>query len=289
MADFLRHHREALQPEDVGLSRGARRRTRGLRREEVASLSDMSTDYYSRLEQRRGPQPSEQMLAAIAGGLRLTADERDHLFRLAGHSVPARSLGSSHVSPVLIHVLDRLDTPAQVVSYLGDTLAQNSLSVALVGDQMKYSGLARSILYRWFLDPSERQIYLPEDHDHQGRAHAAHLRGVLAREQDVDTRAQSIFNELSAKSPEFARVWDDHEVAIRVNGEAKRFIHPSIGLITFDFQALVAEGQAQALLVYTAKPGTEDSKKLELLSVIATRTSATAAKPSDTRGVQLRS
>lgn len=88
LADFLRRRREALQPEDVGLRRGSRRRTAGLRREEVAALCDMSTDYYSRLEQARGPQPSEQMLAAIARGLRLTLDERDHLFRLAGHTAP---------------------------------------------------------------------------------------------------------------------------------------------------------------------------------------------------------
>ena len=88
LADFLRTRREALQPEDVGLPRGPRRRTGGLRREEVAALCGMSTDYYGRLEQRRGPQPSDQMLAAMARGLRLTLAERDHLFRLAGHDVP---------------------------------------------------------------------------------------------------------------------------------------------------------------------------------------------------------
>ena len=92
LADFLRRRREALQPEDVGLSRGSRRRAEGLRREEVAALCDMSVDYYSRLEQARGPQPSEQMLAAIARGLRLTLDERDHLFRLGGHNAPVRAL-----------------------------------------------------------------------------------------------------------------------------------------------------------------------------------------------------
>ena len=82
LADFLRRRRETLQPQDGGLVKGPRRRTSGLRREEVASLANMSTDYYSRLEQQRGPQPSEQMLAAIARGLRLSQDERDHLFRL---------------------------------------------------------------------------------------------------------------------------------------------------------------------------------------------------------------
>src|ERR1700679_2834715 len=124
-ADFLRRRREALQPEDVGLSRGSRRRAEGLRREEVAALCDMSVDYYSRLEQNRGPQPSEQMLASIARGLRLNLDERDHLFRLGGHNAPVRALRSEHISPVLMRVLDRLqDTPAQVMSELSETLLQ---------------------------------------------------------------------------------------------------------------------------------------------------------------------
>ena len=101
LADFLRTRRETLQPEDVGLPRGPRRRTGGLRREEVAVLCGMSTDYYGRLEQRRGPQPSTQMLAAMARGLRLTLAERDHLYRLAGHDVPAREALHDHVSPGL--------------------------------------------------------------------------------------------------------------------------------------------------------------------------------------------
>ena len=85
LADFLRRRRESLQPEDVGIPRGQRRRTTGLRREEVAALAHMSTDYYARLERERGPHPSEQMIASIAQGLHLSLDERDHLYRLAGH------------------------------------------------------------------------------------------------------------------------------------------------------------------------------------------------------------
>jgi transcriptional regulator with XRE-family HTH domain len=117
LADFLRKRREALRPEDVGLVVGSRRRTEGLRREEVAALCGMSPDYVTRLEQQRSPKPSDQMLAAIARGLRLTLDERDHLFRLAGHNAPMRALRTDHVSPGMMRVLDRLDdTPAQVVT-----------------------------------------------------------------------------------------------------------------------------------------------------------------------------
>jgi transcriptional regulator with XRE-family HTH domain len=109
LADFLRRRREALRPEDVALPPGARRRTRGLRREEVASLAVMSTDYYTRLEQQRGPQPSAHMLASLARALRLTADERDYLYRIAGHHAPASLTASPHVAPALLRVLDRLD------------------------------------------------------------------------------------------------------------------------------------------------------------------------------------
>lgn len=142
LADFLRKRREALQPEDVGLSRGPRRRTGGLRREEVAALSRMSTDYYSRIEQQRGARPSEQMLAAIAQGLHLSLDERDHLFRLAGHPEPQRARRADHINVGLMRVLDRLeDTPAQVITDVAETLAQTRLSIALFGDETVHTGL----------------------------------------------------------------------------------------------------------------------------------------------------
>src|SRR5512133_3651150 len=105
LAEFLRRRREALQPEDVGLPRGARRRTSGLRREEVAALCHMSADYYARLERERGPQPSEQMVASIAQGLHLSLAERDHLFRLAGQQPPARGPGGEHIGPGLLRIL----------------------------------------------------------------------------------------------------------------------------------------------------------------------------------------
>ncbi|MBQ6644943.1 MAG: helix-turn-helix domain-containing protein, partial [Saccharopolyspora sp.] len=107
LASFLFRRREALRPGDVGLPNGARRRTPGLRREEVASLAGMSTDYYTRLEQRRGPHPSAQLLTALSRALRLTADERDHLFRIAGQSAPTSMDAATHVAPALLRVLDR--------------------------------------------------------------------------------------------------------------------------------------------------------------------------------------
>ncbi len=167
LADFLRRRRETLQPGDVGLQPGARRRTAGLRREEVAALAGMSTDYYARLEQQRAPQPSVQIVTALARALRLTLDERDHLFGFIGHNPPARFQHSEHVSPTLLRVLDRLhDSPALVLSDLADVLAQNPLSVALTRDQTRHTGLARSVYYRWFTDPAERLFYPPAPRSH---------------------------------------------------------------------------------------------------------------------------
>ena len=266
LADFLRRRREALQPDDVGLDAGTRRRTKGLRREEVALLAHMSTDYYGRLEQQRGPQPSEQMLSAIARALRLTQDERDHLFRLAGHVPAPRARRTEHVNPALMRVLDRLDCPAQVMSDLGDTLVQNELAVALVGDQTGYTGLARSMLYRWFTAPGERSIYPEDEQARHSRTYVAGARTLLAREPD-DARARAIVDELLAISPEFAALWSDHDVTFRIN-EYKRMVHPRVGAIELYCQQLSAVEEGQILLVYTATPGTEDHDKLKLLSVI---------------------
>lgn len=266
LADFLRSRRLALQPEDVGLPRGSRRRTDGLRREEVALLSAMSTDYYTRIEQRRGPQPSQQMLAAISRGLRLSLDERDHLFRLAGHQPPARTARSEHVSPGLMRVLDRLaDTPAQVITLLAETLVQTPSAVALLGNQTGFTGLRRSLIYRWFTEPEARRIYPAEDHPLHARNFAADLRRASARLPD-DPTVQRIVSDLSATSPEFADLWTAHDVGPR--HDEKRIQHPELGVINVQCQHLHDDHQSHSLLIFTATPGTEDAEKLRLLSVL---------------------
>ena len=267
LAEFLRHRRESLTPGDVGLSSGPRRRTNGLRREEVAALTGMSTDYYTRLEQQRGPHPSEQMVIALARGLRLSLDERDHLYRLTGHNPPRRSRRTEHVSPALMRVLDRLDdTPALVLTDLGETLAQNRLAVALLGDHSAREGLARSAFYRWFTDPAERAYYPPEDHEHQFQLQAAGLRAALSL-GGADPRASEIVQALLAASPEFVAAWERHEVAQRFD-DHKTLLHPQLGRIDVDCQALFTEDQSQTLLVLTAVPGSESAEKLRLLGVI---------------------
>ncbi len=267
LADFLRRRREELRPEDIGLPAGARRRTPGLRREEVASLAVMSTDYYTRLEQQRGPQPSEQMLASLARALRLTGGERDYLFRVAGHSAPTPMAVATHVAPALLRVLDRLDdTPALILSNLGETLVQNRMAEALFGDRSGYTGLARSEIYRWFTDPRERLRYPEDDRDRQSRAQVANLRAAYGS-MGPRSRAGELVRALQKTSTEFAGLWELHEVAKRFE-DHKTLIHPELGPIELDCQVLFTEDQSQALLVLTAPPRTEGHEKLQLLAVL---------------------
>jgi hypothetical protein len=267
LADFLRVRREALQPEDVGLTRGPRRRAAGLRREEVAAISGVSSDYYSRIEQRRGPVPSEQILAALAHGLHLTLAERDHLFRLAGHAVPQRMVRGDHINAGMMRVLDRMaDTPAQVENVLGETLRQTRLAVALLGDETAYTGMERSRVYRWFTDPAVREMFPEEDHDHHGRTLTAQLASVHAR-TGRKSPADALLGALRERSDEFVRLWDEHPI-VGPYCEPKRIQHPELGLVELYGQTLLDPDQFQTLVIFTAAPASESYEKLQLLSVI---------------------
>ncbi|MFD4668191.1 helix-turn-helix transcriptional regulator [Lentzea sp. NPDC058450] len=269
LAAFLRRRREELRPEDVGLPVGARRRAPGLRREEVAALAAMSTDYYTRLEQQRGPQPSEQMLASLARALRLTDDERDYLFRVSGRNAPSPQVTATHVAPALRRVLDRLDdTPALILSNLGEILVQNRFAEALFGDSSHFTGHARSMIYRWFTDPGERLVYPEHDRDRQSRAQVANLRAAHAS-MGSKSRAGELVRVLRRESAEFAALWERHEVANRYE-DHKVLIHPQLGEIEVDCQALFTEDQSQLLLVLTAPPRTEAFDKIQLLGVLGT-------------------
>ncbi|MFC8667505.1 helix-turn-helix transcriptional regulator [Streptomyces sp. NPDC057199] len=267
LADFFRTRREALKPEDVGLPRGSRRRTSGLRREEIAALCGISVDYYSRIEQQRGPHPSEQMLAALALGLRLSLDERDHLFRLGGFPAPRRVRRDEHIDAGIMRILDRLsDTPAMVVSGAGETLLQTRQAVALFGDDTRYQGLDRSAVYRWYTDPLCRSVYPEEDRDARGRDFTADLRHAYARD-GKESRAAEIVEALLKSSVEFREVWAQHEVTRR-HSKTKRMLHPQVGLMEIHCQVLYDRDQSQGLLVFTATPGSESAEKLHLLTVL---------------------
>jgi len=277
LADFLRRRREGLKPGDVGLPAGHRRRTRGLRREEVAALAHMSTDFYARLEQRRGSRPSEQTVSALARALRFTPQERDHLFELAGHTPPTRAWRPDHASPELLRVLEQLSTPAQIVSDLGVTLAQNPLAEALVGAQTRYAGLRRSLIYRWFTEPAARRVHPEADHPMHSRIWVASLRAVHGRTPH-DPEAHDLVDHLLHESDEFAALWERHEVATP-DGKLKRFIHPLVGALTLHCQILISEHNiTERLVVFSAAPGSEDAQRLELLSVLGSQDFPDAAE-----------
>ncbi|MCE7003522.1 helix-turn-helix transcriptional regulator [Kibdelosporangium philippinense] len=266
LADFLRRRREALKPVNFGFAASARRRTEGLRRDEVAGLAHISTDFYTRLEQRRGSRPSETTVAALGLALRLTEDELDHLYRLAGHQPPPRAAHGDHADPSLLRVLERLDTPAQIVSDLGVTLKQNPLAEELLGVQTGHTGLRRSQIYRWFTDPEERHRFPADDHETHSRSYTAHLRAAYSRDESSPKPAELVA-ELQRRSPEFTRLWQEHEVAVRTDIR-KRILHPVVGLITLDCQILISPSHRQNLVIFTTTPGRKDAELLTFLSIV---------------------
>lgn len=265
LSEFLRSRRDARQPEEVGLPRGQRRRAPGLRRDEVAELSGISTHYYTRIEQPRGPVPSPQVLKAIAGALRLPPAERDHLLRLAGHA-PGWSGGSSRaVSPGLRRIFDRLQgEPALVASELGEALLQTPSAIALLGDESSFTGMMRSRAFRWFTDPSARQFTPPEDHGAHSRVLVAHLAAAsVAGAQRSE--AQAMVDALTTTSDEFERLWREQPVAPHYC-DTKRIRHPEVGELELHGQTLVDPHRRQLLTIFTAEPGTESARRLSLLT-----------------------
>ncbi|MFC8716069.1 helix-turn-helix transcriptional regulator [Kitasatospora sp. NPDC057198] len=271
LADFLRRSRERLRPQDAGLPAGPRRRTPGLRREELAQLAGVSADYVMRLEQARSSQPSPQLLAALARALRLSTDERDHLHLLAGHRPPEGPTAGTHVRPALRHLLDRLgDTPAQLLTDLGDLLAQNVLAEALFGCVCTVAEPDRNIVWRWFTEPAVREAYPAEERDPLGRLHVAELRAAATR-RGFDPPTRALLDRLTAASPEFTALWQHHEVAVRRTSRL-RVLHPEIGPIEFDYELLQTQAADQRLRLFTPPPDSTDPGPLELLRLIGPRT-----------------
>lgn len=267
LAEFLRRRRDAVRPAEVGLPAGVRRRTAGLRREEVAQLTGMSVDYYGRLEQTRSTQPSPQMVRALARALRLTDDEADHLYRLAGHAVPDRGRHSVHVRPAMLFVLDQMcDAAAFVCSDTGVMLAQNEMAKLLMGDRTNgEGGLRASSTWQWFTEPSTRELVPADEHDEHSRTMVADLRAAWARRR-TDADMRELVESLLEHSAEFAELWARHEVATR-RMQRKTFL-TKVGPITLDCEVL-ATTDGQQLVVLTPPAGSSALQNLHLLAVVA--------------------
>jgi transcriptional regulator with XRE-family HTH domain len=266
---FLRSRRERLRPQDVGLPAGPRRRTPGLRREEAAVLAHISTEYYIRLEQGRAPRPSSEVLAGIAGALRLTDAESDHLHVLAGTAPTRDRLHRRDVRPSILALLERLpQTAALVISATFEVLAWNDLAAALMEDFTELAPAERNLARRAFLRPTVpgTMPYGISDAAEFRHQVVMELRAALAR-YPTDSEVTGLIDELREASPDFARLWERHDVQAAPMLR-KTFRHPVVGEITVDCDALLLKDRDQHLVLYSAPPNSPDAEALALLHVL---------------------
>ncbi|OLF07052.1 helix-turn-helix domain-containing protein [Actinophytocola xanthii] len=268
LADFLRRARSQVDPARAGLPPDGRvRRVPGLRREEVALLAGVSTDYYARLEQGRPIMPSAAVVEAIGRALELDAAGRAHLEDLLGlASAPARrrSRGAQRVRPGLYQLLDSLDgEPALVLGRRTDILASNRMARALFGDFERMPAKHRNYARWMFLDEDARSLFL--DWTEMARAAVESLRFEVGRDPD-DSATVALVSELRERSREFDRWWEQHRVHQRTHG-SKRLRHPLVGELTVEYETLAPPGDPDTTLyVYTAEPGSPSRRALDLLA-----------------------
>lgn len=256
LGDFMRALRLRLDPTEFGFVAG-RRRTSGLRREEVAQLACISPTWYTWLEQGRGGAPSREVLNRIASGLRLTSVEREHLFILAfGHPPDAQFTLSTDVTPRLQRVLDTLTILAIVKTVTWDVIAWNHPAACVLTDYGQLPREERNVLRQMFTDPDVR----PAQSDWQGMARLV----VNAFRADVARAGQSagidsLVTELSQRSPEFDACWRSNDVTSHGEG-AKRIYHPQAGAIDLEFSTFMVEGR-QDLNMIVFNPVNEESRR----------------------------
>ncbi len=267
LADFLRRARSQLDPDRVGLpSDGRVRRVPGLRREEVARLAQVSTDYYTRLEQGRRITPSLAVVEAIARALELDEAGRQHLIHLFGPTAPRTGRPAPNQRPRqgLHQLLDALHaTPALLLGRRTVVLAANRLARALLTDFEAMPAKERNYARWLFLDADAHERLV--DWDTQARAVVENLRLDAGRNPD-DPATQALVGQLSIASPQFARWWEEHHVHQRTFGD-KRFRHPIVGELTLQYETLVTPGDPeQALFLFTAEPRSQAAEALGLLT-----------------------
>lgn len=267
LAGCLRAWRERLTPAEAGLPAGSKRRVSGLRREEVASQAGVSVDYLSRLEQGRAQAPSPSVLTSLARSLRLSDQERSHLFRLAGHMELRPGAIDRHVTPSLQRLLDRLaDVPVIVVDAAGEIVAGNPLATALMGDSSGASRRERTLAWRHFTGLPSRVVRDERETEEAESTMVAELHDALGR-FPADEHLSGLIADLMDVSPRFAELWRRHPVE-RVHARRKTFAHPEVGTITVDCEALSVHGSDLQVIVYTAPAGSPDAAALELLAAI---------------------
>lgn len=274
LGEFLRARREVARPEDYGLPEPSRRRTPGLRREEVALLAGISTDYYVRLEQGRDKHPSEPVMAALARVFALNDEGAAHLRELARPASKRRRRVArvERVAPQLARLLEAWpNTPAVVMGRYLDVLANNRLAAAVNHCSVAGQNQVRVV----FLDPDARRVYA--DWPTVAAETVASLRATAGGDLD-DPRLTDLVGELSLKSEDFRQLWARHDVAVKTSG-IKRYQHPMVGEVSLRYETFsVNAAPGQTLLVYHAEPGSPSEEALRLLGAVAADTPVEAVE-----------
>jgi transcriptional regulator with XRE-family HTH domain len=268
----VRRWRDRVTPEDVGVPAGNRRRASGLRREELAGLAGISTDYLTRIEQGRATSPSAQVVESLARALRLPDAERDLLFRLAGHAAPGVDLVPTRITPSVQRLLDRLaSTPVAVFDATNTLIVANAPYVALMGDTSGQKGIERNTIWRHLVGPGSRARHTPDEQADFETQIVADLRMTASR-YPADRSLRHLISHLAAQSPRFVELWEsDLTVDLRDTSKHKIIDHPTVGPIELDCDALLVAGDDLRILVYTAEPGTDDAERLALAVVLGTQ------------------
>jgi transcriptional regulator with XRE-family HTH domain len=273
IGQYLRARREQLRPADVGLPAQGRRRTPGLRREELAMLAGISSDYYIRLEQGRDSHPSAQVVDALARALLLDDGAAAHLHELARPSERRRrpSRRPERVPDgVAALVASWVDTPAIVQGRLSDVLCSNPLARAL--SPMFVPGV--NAIRATFLDPEVRELY-GEDWETVTEISVAGLRAIAGADLG-DPHLVELIGERSLRSERFRALWSRHDVKRRVGGGARRFRRPQVGPLQLAYEKLAVVGTEQTVVIYHAEPGSPSAQALVLLGTLACETGPTA-------------
>jgi transcriptional regulator with XRE-family HTH domain len=278
LAEFLKTRRTRVRPEDLGLEPGPRRRVAGLRREELALLAGVSTDYYQRIEQGRDVRPSGQVLDAIATALQFTPEESRHLHNLAAAArTPVRQprYGPEAAPPTTVRLLEAMSAPALVVGRFLDVLAWNPLAGALLGDLVRLPVAERNLLCL-FLHPQADQT-CPDR-----KATVAELTAMLRVQVAAEPghpRAEELIAGLTTSSAEFTRLWSRHDVEETTRGRM-RVSHPLVGELTLDWDAYPVPGATGPVLIaYTAPPGSPDAERLRQLASLIGEPAPAGSQP----------
>jgi len=264
LAEFLRSRRARLLPADVGLPPGARRRTPGLRREEVADLAGIGTTWYTWLEQGRDIRVSADVLDNLARALRLTPDERAHLFRVAHRQPPPRALAPwEEASPSARRLLATFGgAPAYIMGRRWDLLAWNAAATAVFGDFEALPDGERNMVRLIFTDGELRRRFV--DWEGTARGVLALFRADRGRYAD-DPWFAEVIDDLRRVSPEFGRWWPRHDVRERA-AERKEVEHPVVGRLVLEPTSLQLAGSSDLkLVVYAPLPEEDTARKLQRL------------------------